>query len=75
MTVEEKADLLALRGDMQDGFREIRELIEARRKDDADAHNAMEGRLRGVERIAAIGGTLGTIGLMLAATLVSKVVT
>jgi hypothetical protein len=73
MTAAEQADLQALRSDVQEGFREIRELIENRRRDDQAAHESMDGRLRGVERVAAVGGVLGTIGLALAATLVTRI--
>lgn len=56
-------ELSQLRTEMNQGFRELRDLIEDRRKQDSDAHGALDARLRVTEAGYKVSAVIGTAGL------------
>jgi hypothetical protein len=73
MTAQELIDLNRLSDKVDAGFREMRDLMEKRREEEVRVKEALDARLRNVERISYAAGLLGTCGLAIAGVLINHV--
>lgn len=71
MTASEQASLDGLRGVVEDGFREMRGLMETRRLEEVRVQEQLDRRIARVESQSAVNKTLVRIGSWLIATAIA----